>query len=104
MTIEECGTGGTCKGKFTRRNPIARVSWDSERRIATLTSLRTHEPLAEIDCGYMTVHDPYDGRYVGNAEDWHGAVRLALGSNSYGHSWYQVAGKSRLYVPAEARL
>lgn len=31
------------------------------------------------------------------------AVKLALGPHRHGCPWYQVKGKSRLYVPAAAR-
>lgn len=100
MIIEECGTGGTSLGRFTRRTDRAWVEIGSAGRVAVLVSVATHEPLAEIDLAYMTVHDAHDGAYMGRGGDWQGALKIALGPHAYGCTWYQVKGKSRRYSPA----
>jgi hypothetical protein len=103
VIIEECGTGGTSRGKFTRRRDVAWDDWDEDGRIVALRSCATGSVLAEIDTWGMTVSDFYDGTYLGTGADWHEAVKIALGPHTYGHTWYQVKGKSRRYVPQYAR-
>lgn len=104
MIIEECGTGGTSRSKFTRRRDVAWDDWDEDGRVVTLRSCATGNVLAEIDTWDMTVRDFYDGTYLGKGADWHEAVKIALGPHTYGHTWYQVKGRSRRYVPQCARF
>ena len=103
MIIEECGTGGTSRGKFTRRRDAAWDDWDEDGRTVALHSCATGNVLAEIDTWDMTVRDFYDGTYLGAGADWHEVVKIALGPHTYGHTWYQVKGRSRRYVPQYAR-
>jgi hypothetical protein len=99
VIIEACGIGGTSRGKFTRRTDVAHGQWDTERRVLTLWSVRTGEALADVDTGYMSVSDGYSGEYQGRASNFAEALALALGKPPYGHTWYQVKGKSRTYAP-----
>lgn len=99
MIIQACGTGGTALGKFTRRTDVAIGLWDAEHRIITLWSVRTGMELAHIDTGLMSVTNGYDGAYEGKADDFSGALSLALGTPPYGHTWYQVKGQRRQYNP-----
>jgi hypothetical protein len=103
VIIEECGTGGTSRGKFTRRRDAAWDDWDEDGRTVALHSCATGNVLAEIDTWDMTVRDFYDATCLGAGADWHEAVKIALGPHTYGHTWYQVKGESRRHVPQYAR-
>ena len=105
MIIEECGTGGTSRGKFTRRRDVAWDDWDEDGQVVTLHSCTPGiGAVAEIDISDLSVRDFYDGTYLGKGADWHEAVKIALGPHTYGHTWYQVKGRSRRYVPPCARF
>jgi hypothetical protein len=100
LTIEQLGTGGTASGKFTRRDAVARTSLqgDDLNPIMLLTSVRTGEQLAEIDTS-LRVHDAYDGTYIGTADTFEQALRMALGCPAYGYSWYAVKDHKRNWAP-----
>lgn len=100
LIIEQCGTGGTSLGRFTRRGDVAWGEWSGDRTILTLVSVRTHEALAEIDLSRGIIRDGYDGTYVGKFTCFAAALRMALGAPCYGYSWYQVKGKPRSYEPS----
>lgn len=108
MIIERVKSIGTASGILHHREDVAWVEWwsDGERcgdpLVATLVSIATHEPLSDIYVDSFAVYDNYSGDYLGQADDWAGAVKLALGKPPAGH-WYQIKGHAWNYVPKQAR-
>jgi hypothetical protein len=96
LAVEECGTGGTSRGKFTRRQPAFRLEIDSEgQAVAWFPS----GPAAEIDLASGHVADYDTGEHLGTAHTFQALCLLVTGGHRYGHTWFAARGHGRGYVP-----
>jgi hypothetical protein len=96
VMVEERGTGGTSRGKFTRRQPAFTLEID---RDGQATAWFASGPAAEIDLASGHAHDYETGEYLGAAHTLEALALLVTGGHRYGYTWFAARGRQRGYVP-----